>query len=123
MAFERFEKIGTIFKVKASISNKGVINLSQGACHFFGLTEDNSRFVELYYDKDRRLIGMKFVKEKEGSVATVRYRVSSLDFSAKSLLEYYKIQPERTSLYELKKESDMIVLDLNTAVERKTNKT
>lgn len=122
MTFERFERIGGIFKIKASVSTKGVISLNQGACNAYKLSPANAKFVELYYDKDEKLIGMKFVIEENGSVATVRHRKSSLDFSAKSMMDFYGIQPSKTSLYELKNENGMIILDLKTAVERKTKK-
>ncbi len=121
MAFERFENIGGIYVSKASISSRGVITLSQGACAQYRLNKDTAKFVQLYYDKDNKLIGMIFVEEKDGAVANVRSRNTSLDFSAKSLLDYYGIMPEKTSLYEVSKADDgMIIIDMKTARERQT---
>ncbi|MBQ8750549.1 MAG: hypothetical protein IJZ30_02800 [Alphaproteobacteria bacterium] len=121
MAFERFENIGGIYVTKASISNRGVITLSQGACTQYKLNKDNAKYVQLYYDRERNLIGMIFVTEKDGAVANVRTRNTSLDFSAKSLLDFYGIMPQKTSLYEVSKADDgMIVIDMKTARERQT---
>ena len=121
MSFERFENIGGIYVSKASISNRGVITLSQGACTQYKLTEQNARFVQLFYDKERRLIGLIFVAEKDGAVANVRKRRTSLDFSAKSLLDFYGIMPKKTSMYEVSKlDNGMIVIDMKTARERQT---
>lgn len=121
MAFERFENIGGIYVAKASISNRGVVTLSQGTCTKYNLNATNSKYVQLYYDKENKLIGMMFVAEKEGAVANVRHRGTSLDFSAKSLFDFYSIMPQKTSLYEVSKvENGMIIIDMKTAKERKT---
>lgn len=121
MSFERFENIGGIYVSKASISNRGVITLSQGACTQYKLNEQNAKFVQLFYDKDSRLIGLIFVAEKDGPVANVRKRKTSLDFSAKSLLDFYGIMPQKTSMYEVSKlDNGMIVIDMKTARERQT---
>lgn len=121
MAFERFEKIGGIYVSKASISNRGVISLSQGACTQFKLSKDNAKYVQLFYDKENNLIGLIFIVEKDGAVANVRPRSTSLDFSAKSLLDFYDIMPKKTSMYEVSRAEDgMIIIDMKTARERQT---
>ena len=120
MAFERFENIGGIYVSKASISNRGMITLSQGACRQYGLNKDTAKYVQLYYDKEARLIGMVFVPEKDGAVANVRIRKTALTFSAKSLLDFYGIMPEKTSLYEIKNDNNMLIIDMKTAKIRKT---
>ena len=121
MAFERFENIGGIYVTKASISNRGVVTLSQGACTKYDLNEKNAKYVQLYYDKENKLMGMIFVTEKEGAVANIRHRGTSLDFSAKSLFDFYSIMPQKTSMYEVSKaENGMIIIDMKTAKERKT---
>lgn len=121
MAFERFENIGGIYVTKASISNRGVVTLSQGTCTRYKLNKEIAKYVQLYYDKESNLIGMIFVAEKEGAVANVRHRGTSLDFSAKSLFDFYSIMPRKTSMYEVSKaENGMIIIDMKTAKERKT---
>lgn len=121
MAFERFENIGGIYVTKASISNRGIISLSQGACNSFCLKPENAKFVQLYYDKENCLIGLKFVAEQVGAVANVRFRNTSLDFSAKSLLDYYEIMPKKTSSYEVSKSDEgMIVINMRSAKVRQT---
>lgn len=124
MAFERFENIGGIYVSKASISNRGMITLSQGACKQYELNEQTAKYVQLYYDKEARLIGMLFISEKDGAVANVRIRSTALTFSAKSLLDFYGIMPKKTSMYKISKaENGMIIIDMNTARERQTKDT
>lgn len=54
-------------------------------------------------------------------MANVRFRNTSLDFSAKSLLDYYKIMPEKTSSYEISKlDDEMIVINMKSAKVRQT---
>ena len=120
MAFERFENIGGIYISKASISNRGMITLSQGACRQYGLDKNTAKYVQLYYDKEARLIGMVFGAEKDGAVANVRIRTTALTFSAKSLLDFYGIMPQKTSLYEIKNDNNMLIIDMKTAKIRKT---
>ena len=44
-----------------------------------------------------------------------------MDFSAKSLLDFYGIMPKKTSMYEVSKlDNGMIVIDMKTARERQT---
>ena len=120
MAFERFENIVGIYVSKASISNRGVISISQGQCNSFGLNEATAKYVQIFYDKDAQLIGLIFVATQDGAVANVRFRKTSLDFSAKSLMDYYGIMPTITSMYEVSKNDDgMIVIDMKTARKRK----
>ncbi len=120
MAFERFENIGGIYVSKASISNRGIISISQGACNSFGLNEATAKYVQIFYDKDAQLIGLIFVSTQDGAVANVRFRKTSLDFSAKSLMDYYGIMPAITSMYEVSKNDEgMIVIDMKTARKRK----
>ena len=123
MSFERFNDVGKLYISKASISNRGIVSLSQGACNQYKLNGNNAKYVQLFYDKDANLIGLKFVAEKDGAVANVRQRATSLDFSAKSLLCYYGIMPQKTSMYELSQYDDgMIIIDMKTARERQSKK-
>ena len=63
---------------------------------------------------------MVFIPEKDGAVANVRIRTTALTFSAKSLLDFYGIMPEKTSLYEIKNDDNMLIIDMKTAKIRKT---
>lgn len=118
MAFVKFNKIGSIYKSRASISNKGVISLNQGAANQFKLSKENALYVELFYDEEAKKIGLKFHKGKIDSVANVRHRETGLHFSARSLLDYYQIQPKATSLYQVEGMDDMVIIDLTTGKER-----
>ena len=89
--FERFEKIGSIFKSRVSISRTGVISFTEGAKNLFKLTPENAKYVELYYDKHARVIGLNFVPEQNGAVVTTHFRETGLDFATKAFLDYYDI--------------------------------
>lgn len=122
--FERFEKIGSIFKSRVSISRTGVISFTEGAKNLFKLTPENAKYVELYYDKHARVIGLNFVPEQNGAVVTTHFRETGLDFATKAFLDYYDILPKETSFYEVEKDevSGYIIIKLDTAKIRKTGK-
>ena len=118
MNFERFKEIGKLYTHKASISDRGIMRLSQGVCHFFGLND--YKYVQLFYEREKNWIGLKFVNERDGSVINVRKRGTAIDFPVKSLLCYYDIMPEATYVYKVVdvKYEGSVIIDLNTAKKR-----
>lgn len=122
--FERFEKIGSIFKSRVSISRTGVISFTEGAKNAFKLSQENAKYVELYYDRHARVIGLNFRSDQNGAVVTTHFRETGLDFATKAFLDYYGILPRETSFYEVEKdqESGFIIIKLDTAKIRKTSK-
>ena len=122
--FERFEKIGSIFKSRVSISRTGVISFTEGAKNAFGLSRETAKYVELYYDRRARVIGLNFRSDQNGAVVTTHFRETGLDFATKAFLDYYGILPRETSFYEVEKdlESGFIIIKLDTAKIRKTSK-
>lgn len=123
MSFERFNYIGKLYNVKVSISTRGTISIGQGACHRYNLNINNAKFAQLFYDKVKRLIGIKFVTEEDGAVANTHERQYSLDVPAKSMLCYYDIMPKKTSMYQCSQDDDgMIIIDMKTAKERQSKK-
>ena len=120
--FQRNEKIGSRFKSRVTISRTGMISFTEGAKNLFKLTPENAKYVELYYDKHARVIGLNFVPEQNGAVVTTHFRETGLDFATKAFLDYYDILPKETSIYEVEKDevSGYIIIKLDTAKIRKT---
>jgi hypothetical protein len=99
----------------------------------FGIT-DNDRFVNLYYDKANKIIGIKPVPEgTPGSVKLTQRPINGQDgkvsmnafISAKSFLDYYEINYSTTRSFIAKKldSEDLIVFDLKTPEERPKHQT
>ena len=78
-----------------------------------GLSE--AKYVELYYDEQRAVIGMKFVSEENDGASKIRIRNSACVFSARGFLGYNRINIESTSTYSISKdeESGLYVIDLS----------
>jgi hypothetical protein len=71
--------------------------------------------VQLYYDKDAKLIGIKpAASDTEPYAVKLRKRDTGADIAAKSFLDYYKIPREQTISVEAAWDDDkqMLVLDL-----------
>ena len=124
MPFERFTKVGSRQAPKISIRAGGSFGLSQGALNRFRFEQENTHVV-LFYDADRKLIGIKPTAnaDEEGAIkVNVRpYRTGedtlskTAFFSAKSFLDFYEIPYEKTRSFDAKwdKENEMIIIDLN----------
>lgn len=121
--FERFEYAGGSFMPKVSVRNNGSIGLSQGAVRRFGITQAN-RYVSLYYDRGKRVVGIRLVPEDTpGAVKLIQRSINAKDgktsvnafISAKSFLDYYQIDYSATRSYTAKKldAEDLIIFDLN----------
>ena len=99
MPFERFTKIGRGYKPKISITKSGLIGFNQGAVKHLNLTDYECAV--LYYDKDNHRIGIGLTNDdNEVGTCRLRKRESGADVSAKSFLEYYKIDYEETNRYD-----------------------
>ena len=73
MAFELFRATSARgFKPKASLRRNGQIGFNQGAVRRFGLRD--YRYGTLYFDRERRLVGIKLYKE-EPSEAGVNLQI------------------------------------------------
>jgi hypothetical protein len=119
MAFEKFTKTGgRIGTPKVSIWSRGQIGLNQGAVHRYQLSSFN--FVVLYYDKDANMIGMKFTNNDtdEGATKITKRKNSGISFSSSAFLNYYGIDYNKTTKYDLEydKENDLYVFNLEGKV-------
>ena len=86
-----------------------------GAVNAFGLDKHN--FVVFYYDRDEGKIGFRFTNdEAEEGANKLKFRRTGASASAKAFLDYYGINYEKTTKYDISfdKENDLLVLDLGT---------
>ncbi len=100
MAFERFTGRGKNYKPRVSIWKGGQIGLNQGAVEKFDLI--NKCYVIMFYDRETRKIGLKFVEngEEEGA-AKMNVRNNAAIIAAKSFLTCYDINHKETDKYDI----------------------
>lgn len=122
--FEKFEAVGSSFEPRITLRSNGSLGFSQGALNRFGLKEGDW-WVVLYYDKARRIIGIKPETDEtlKGAIPLVKRPVVSTAgktswnsfVSAKSFMDFYGID-YRTSvgfIAEWYEEGKLIIVDLN----------
>lgn len=120
MGFELFTEYGRGHHPTGSIRSNGQIGLNQGAIRRFGLRDG---YAQIYFDKERKLIGLKPVEQREGvGITRLIVKANNAFVSARSFLEFHAI-PYRseTKSYEVSwlEEEGMLLLDLNQPI-RKT---
>lgn len=127
-AFEKFEHAGCSFVPKVSVRNNGSIGVSQGALRRFGITE-NDRYVNLFYDRANKVIGIRPVPENTpGSVKLIQRSINGQGgkvsinafISAKSFLDFYEIDYSTTRSFIAKKleSENLIIFDLKAPEDR-----
>lgn len=101
MTFEKFTKVGGRgYTPKAAIWKRGQIGFNQGAVRRYNLKDYN--FAILFYDKDQKKIGVKFVSDanEEGANKIVKGQ-TGIFMSAKAFLDYYQISYTETKRYDV----------------------
>lgn len=102
MPYEVFEQKTRSYKPVVSITENGTIGLNGGVYNRFSVSKYN--FVVLLYDKERKRVGIKLVKnEDEKGARKLRHRKKVLggDVSARPFLDYYQIKfAKKTSRYD-----------------------
>lgn len=94
MAFEKFSESGKTFKPKVSFRKGGGIGLNAGAVRKFGLKQYS--FAILYYDKERRLIGIKPTKsEDEEGARRMTHGGTGATIGAQGFMDFFEIDPPR----------------------------
>lgn len=89
MPFVQFIPAASNQKIQATLTAKGLLALSADAVKAFGL--ENTTHVLLFFDPDRRMLGLRAAQpEERGALKlTRRKRVTSL--SIKALLDQYRL--------------------------------
>ena len=106
MGFELFTQAsGRGFKPKASLRRNAQIGFNQGAIRRFDLR--NYKYATLYFDRERRLIGIKLHTEEppEGGV-NLQIKEKTGWVSAKAFLDVFELPYDKTRRFELRFDDD-----------------
>lgn len=123
MAFELFSGIKGRHVPRVSIRSTHQIGFNDAAVKELRLQHVSC--VQLYFDKDNNLIGIKPVaSDKEPSAVKLRKRSTGADIAAKSFLDYYRVSREHTitvgAVWD--DEKKMVVLDLKDIRSQRSRK-
>lgn len=119
MGFERFTLAGRAFRPKVSIRSTGQIGFSHGCVTRHGL--DKTPFAVLFYDRDTKRIGVKPMSDRnEDGALKLSVRGGSGSISARSFLDYYHIEYDKTRSFDVTydDESGMLIINLKQADNR-----
>lgn len=100
MTFVKFEKRQRTSKAKTprlTVGQSGVLALNKAAVVQFELA--NIEYVELYYDVDNKIIGVKPVSEESDFRSTLRDRNAGMDVFAKLFFDHFNIDYSETHRY------------------------
>lgn len=123
MAFELFTEVGGRFAIKVSIRRSHQIGFNAAAVKEFRLKD--SDFVQLYYDRETQIVGIKPVtSEGEAGAIKLRKRTTGADVAAKSFLDFYRIAREENVIVDATwdEKNRMILLDLKKSGARVSRK-
>ncbi len=103
-------------KPYVSIRGDGYIGFSMDAVRQFQIRD--YPYVEIYYDKDARVIGFRFKKEKIGKCLKLSVIKSNTCINTKVFLRFINFDHKETTLYELKldKESQFFYIELDKSL-------
>ncbi len=122
MPFVRFTQSGRISTPRVSLSRIGMLTFNHASRIKYKLQDYNH--VVLYYDDERRRIGIELTNNTGADGATrLRVRSTGADVSAKSFMSFFAIQLNATTSYPLcrDEETGYLVFDLEEGRERGTS--
>ena len=113
MAFKLFQRETRSYEAVVSIWPRGQLSIPTGTLKRFRL--DQKKAVQLFFDDDTRLIGLKFIDdlEAEGAIP-ITMRQSGVVVSFKPFLDYHEIEYvgfTRKFKIEYNAENDLYVFD------------
>lgn len=113
MAFKLFQRETRSYQAVVSIWPRGQLSIPTGTLKRFRL--DQKKAVQLFFDDDKRLIGLKFTDdlEADGAIA-ITMRQSGVVVSFKPFLDYHEIEYAgftRKFKIEHDEENDLYVFD------------
>lgn len=113
MPFEVYDKAIAAAKEQAmvTIQKRGVISFNRAAFSLLG----EPKAVELLYDRERRLVGLRPTDAKVRHAHRVRTNTKSTTYlvSGLSFVSHYDIPCEVGHRWEAQMESDVLFIDLN----------
>lgn len=95
MPFEKFVPARRQRPPQASIKRTGTISIDLGFAQSIGL--DKARFVTLYFDPAKRVIGLKAAEPKDEGAIRLSHRKRVSSVRAKPLFEAYGIVLDQTT--------------------------
>ena len=99
MAFEKFVETSRSYRAKVSIRANGTLGLNSGAVNKFNLAE--FEWVVLYYDREKRLIGIKPTEnEKEEGAQKISKGKTGAWVAARRFIDFYDIGTVKTKRLE-----------------------
>lgn len=125
MAFEKFTKAASSFKAKASISPRGFMGFSQGACKAYDMKK--YEYAVMFYDREALLLAVKLTNNVESGAIKIRHRTYGSDLSIKSFLDFYQIRLDGTYMYDVAEVIDPelkpgVMINLKEGRKRKSSK-
>ncbi|MGD9788968.1 MAG: hypothetical protein AB7U30_13625 [Sulfuricellaceae bacterium] len=113
MAFKLFQRETRSYEAVVSIWPRGQLSIPTGTLKRFRL--DQKKAVQLFFDDDNRLIGLKFTDDLEADGAiSIAMRKSGVVVSFKPFLDYHEIEYAgftRKFKIEYDPENDLYVFD------------
>lgn len=113
MAFKLFQRETRSYQAVVSIWPRGQLSIPTGTLKRFRL--DKKKAVQLFFDDDKRLIGLKFTDDLEADGAIpITMRKSGVVVSFKPFLDYHEIEYAgftRKFKIEYDPENDLYVFD------------
>jgi hypothetical protein len=113
MAFKLFQRETRSYQAVVSIWPRGQLSIPAGTLKRFRL--DQKKAIQLFFDDEKRLIGLKFIDdlETEGAIP-ITLRQSGVVISFKPFLDYHEIEYTdftRKFKIEYSPENDLYVFD------------
>ncbi len=99
MGWEKFTQVGKSYKPKISIRSNGQLGFNFGSIEKFSLSKYS--YAVLFFDPDTKRIGIRLTQNKaEDGVCKLQVRSTNGTISAKSFLDYYSIDYEKTKRFD-----------------------
>lgn len=102
MTFEQYTKASLrVGEPKIAIWSRGQIGFNNGAVFKYKL--NNFNYAILFFDKDTKTVGVRFINNKKepGAMKLVKRKSGGFSFSAQGFLKFYGIDYSTTKRYDL----------------------
>ncbi|MCI0628701.1 MAG: hypothetical protein L0387_44810 [Acidobacteria bacterium] len=99
MPFEKFTETARSYRAKISLRSNGTIGLNAGAVKKFRIGANT--FSVLFYDRERKLIGIRPSKNgSEEGAQKLNLGKTGAWIAARRFLDYYELSTEETKRYD-----------------------
>ena len=115
MVWELVDFKGLRGKAKVSIRKNGQIGFNGTFAKQYRLSENENKYVKLFYDRDNNKIGLMFSKENQDKkYINIIFKEGNIYVPASVLFYQYSLDPKYCSIesFFFNEESGMVVLDI-----------